>query len=462
MVIAGLALTAGGGLALLSDGKLELSVPFSHLGQAAGADATGVDATGVDRGLGLAAEVLAAQGMTPGDLGQWVLDGGPGDGELTVGGMTAGYVNYPHAAGQVAAAYCTSPFAASGTGAAVLAWDRGGSPLLYQVGADGQVMPGVTALSLADAMRNRGADTLAGAGALAYADALAGEDWSLAELLAEQAAAAMRDRLGPGPHQLCVTGDTALHPAWATALRDYPLIGAVWIPPCPDGSGWALGACCLHAAGGAGLRAVQWDARLGLPLDRTPHPAPGWAPSPCRLEELARLLHHSGEPAVVLHGRAALGPRALGMRSILAAATSPEIRQRLAAATGLPQDRPVPALCLEQEAAEVFEPGSADPYRAYLHRVRPAWRDRVPAVCGPDGTARVQTVSATDDARLAEILREYQVWSGVPVLCALDAAGQDGAPFRSAGAAMEWGHLDTVWSDGILYRRSPDRHGGAR
>jgi len=35
---------------------------------------------------------------------------------------------------------------------------------------------------------------------------------------------------------------------------------------------------------------------------------------------LARILHESGEPIVVLHGRAELGPRALGNRSILAAA----------------------------------------------------------------------------------------------------------------------------------------------
>jgi carbamoyltransferase len=49
-------------------------------------------------------------------------------------------------------------------------------------------------------------------------------------------------------------------------------------------------------------------------------------------------------------------------------------------------------------------------------RVRPEWRDRIPAIVHVDGTARVQTVRREHNERLYRLLKEFDALTGVPVL----------------------------------------------
>ena len=49
-------------------------------------------------------------------------------------------------------------------------------------------------------------------------------------------------------------------------------------------------------------------------------------------------------------------------------------------------------------------------------RVRPEWRDRIPAVVHVDGTARVQTVREETNPVLYRLLKEFEALTGVPVL----------------------------------------------
>jgi len=48
--------------------------------------------------------------------------------------------------------------------------------------------------------------------------------------------------------------------------------------------------------------------------------------------------------------------------------------------------------------------------------VRPAWRDKIPAVVHVDGTARVQTVRERQNPRLYGLLKKFEAITGVPVL----------------------------------------------
>jgi carbamoyltransferase len=189
-------------------------------------------------------------------------------------------------------------------------------------------------------------------------------------------------------------------------------------------------------------------------LIRHPHLPAGWSVAPCRPEELARLLHRTGAAAIVLSGRAKIGPRALGTRSILAPATDHAMRVRLNRATRRGDDRPVGALCLSEHAPQVFDPGTADPYQTFTHRVRPEWASRIPAVVGADGTTRLQTVGPDDDPTLATILREYHRWHGVPVLCSTEAVAGAGGIVPDVRTALGVRGIDVVWSDGVLHRRS--------
>ncbi|MDI6105179.1 carbamoyltransferase N-terminal domain-containing protein [Actinoplanes sp. NEAU-A12] len=246
------------------------------------------------------------------------------------------------------------------------------------------------------------------------------------------------ERLDPAtPVNLCFTGSAALDPQWVSALREHPAVEALWVPPFPDDSGSALGAAALHLGRDTGLPSLDWSVARGVAVARRPHVPADWTVAPMRPEELARLLLRTGRPALLVQGRATVGPLALGGRAVLASA----------AVGGIDGD--VVALCLAEYAEAVFEPGTEDRYGQFEHRVRPEWTDRIPAAVSPDGTARVQTVGADDDPILRTILREFHAWSGVPVVLGVAAH-----PYSDVASALLAGGEDTVWSDSVLYRRA--------
>ncbi|HEU5110711.1 MAG TPA: carbamoyltransferase N-terminal domain-containing protein [Micromonosporaceae bacterium] len=272
------------------------------------------------------------------------------------------------------------------------------------------------------------------------------------ELLLERVTARIRSWKGDGPWNLCVAGGCALNIKWNSALRAHPTIREMWVPPFPDDSGSAVGTACLEHFRAGGLRAVRWDVRSGPPLVAGAAPE-GWSARPCRPEELAGVLHRAGEPVVVLNGRAELGPRALGARSILAPAVDPAMKDTLNRIKQREGFRPVAPICLTEYAPDVFDPGTPDPYMLFEHRVRPDWLDRVPAIVHLDGTARLQTVSAADDPDLAAVLRGYHDLTGIPVLCNTSANHNGRGFFPDVASAAAWGGVDRIWSEGVLYER---------
>jgi predicted NodU family carbamoyl transferase len=439
-VIAGLSPHRRGSVALVRDDRLVFNVEFRKR-----SDSTDTDPFDLE----IVPRVLADEGYDVEDVDEWVVDGscaGPGGrlrvrnrgtateltvaapdsferlpgpgrpghvGKFELGGWTGPYTSYPHLAGHLAAAYCTSPFARRRDPCVVLGWDERRTPRLYRVGPDGGVrLCGVVPLP---------------AGPVAT------------ELFVDRVVRQIRAGTSDSPVNLCFTGDRALDATWNSALRAHPMIREIWVPPFADGSGSAIGAAVIHHCP-HGLRRLDWRLQSGSEPIRHPHLPDGWSVAPCRPEEFARLLHRTGAAAIVLSGRATLGPRALGTRSILAPATDTRTRVRPA--------RDVGALCLQEHAPNMFDPGTPDPYQTFVHRVRPEWVSRIPAVVGADGTTRLQTVGPDDDATLATILREYHRWSGVPVLCTTEALVPD------VQTALRTSDVDLVWSDGVLHRRT--------
>src|SRR5262249_29577078 len=159
------------------------------------------------------------------------------------------------------------------------------------------------------------------------------------------------------------------------------------------------------------------------------------------------------ERVVFLSGKADLGPRALGNRSILASAATGEMKDRLNGIKRREAYRPVAPVCLEERAADVFSPGTPDPYMLFTHRVRDEWRARVPAIVHVDGTARLPTLSAAQNPLVASLLRVYEAVSGLPVLCNTSANAPGRGFFPDARSAMEWGEVRYVWCEGTMYSR---------
>nr|WSZ19207.1 nodulation protein U [Streptomyces canus] len=285
-------------------------------------------------------------------------------------------------------------------------------------------------------------------------DVLASMHQFMEELLVERVVEKITRWKGEGPWNLSFAGGCALNIKWNSALRAHPVFNDVWVPPYPDDSGSAIGTACAEYARGNGVSAVQWHQRQGPALVPTPRTPDGWASRDCAPAEVARILHESGEPLVFLRGRAELGPRALGARSIIAPANDPAMKDLLNDLKDREHYRPVAPICLTEHAPQIFDPGTPDPYMLFDHDVRPEWLDRVPAITHLDGTARLQTVGEDDDPVLAEILRTYHELSGVPVLCNTSANLNGHGFFPDAASAMKWGRTRHVWADGVLYSKA--------
>lgn len=116
-------------------------------------------------------------------------------------------------------------------------------------------------------------------------------------------------------------------------------------------------------------------------------------------------------------GRSEFGPRALGGRSILADPRKAEMKDILNKRVKHRQAfRPFAPIVLAERAAEIFEGDEESPYMLLAKRVRPEWRERIPAIVHVDGTARVQTIRQNQNERLYRLLKEFEALTGVPVL----------------------------------------------
>jgi len=259
----------------------------------------------------------------------------------------------------------------------------------------------------------------------------------------------VRDRFPGQRPNLVLGGGCALNIKWNTSIRATGCFEGVFAPPFPNDAGAAIGTAVCESFY-RGNRTLEWDVYCGPSLVVGPVPD-GWRAQPCDERGLAQLLHTEGEPVVVLSGRAELGPRALGNRSILAPATDPGMKTRLNAIKKRADYRPVAPICLEARAPEVFDPGTPDPYMLFEHRLRPGWADRVPAVVHLDGTARLQTIDESSQSAVSRVLAAYAEISGVPVLCNTSANFEGCGFFPDVASAARWGRTRYIWSEGMLY-----------
>lgn len=116
-------------------------------------------------------------------------------------------------------------------------------------------------------------------------------------------------------------------------------------------------------------------------------------------------------------GRSEFGPRALGNRSILADPRKADMKDILNKRVKHRQAfRPFAPIVLAERAAEIFEGAEESPFMLIAKRVKPEWRDRIPAIVHVDGTARVQTVREDQNPRLYQLLKAFEAITGVPVL----------------------------------------------
>lgn len=115
-------------------------------------------------------------------------------------------------------------------------------------------------------------------------------------------------------------------------------------------------------------------------------------------------------------GRMEFGPRALGNRSLLAAADHPDMQRKLNECVKRRENfRPFAPVTLESLAEKHFEIQENTKY-PYMLVVVPTRGDRFPATTHVDGSARLQTVDESANPELAKLLRAYHERTGLSVL----------------------------------------------
>ncbi|MGY3146282.1 carbamoyltransferase [Bradyrhizobium sp. USDA 3397] len=555
MRICGIKLTHDGSIAVVDDGRLFFCTEQEKRGNNQRYQA-------IDN-LDAIVAALAEHGLGPQDIDQFVIDGWDGEVEssfqvlsgmvpialkgapyverraeglldavegfgLILGSKAYSYRSYPHVAGHVASAYCTSPFAQAGQPAFCLVWDGSIFPRLYYVerqgarfieclfpmvghayaaaghhfgpyrqakrpswdlGVAGKLMAYIALGSVDENIvavfqelyeRCFAADTeqarryraeIYNAESLLRAmhdffaacamrldskrpeDVLASFHVFLERLLVKEIALVLLQHSSlPGARNLCIAGGCGLNIKWNSALRATGLFDDVWVPPFPNDSGSAIGAACSAMAARRGFVPLEWSVYSGPALQDSEIPK-GWWSEPCGMRELAAILA-SNKPVIFLAGSAELGPRALGGRSILAAATSPAMKDHLNDIKRREHFRPVAPICLEDRAPAIFSPGTPDPYMLFDHQTREEWRDIIPAIVHLDGSARLQTIARTSPHKVAELLVEYERITGIPLLCNTSANHHGRGFFPDAAAACHWGRVDHVWCDGLLWTKT--------
>ena len=264
-------------------------------------------------------------------------------------------------------------------------------------------------------------------------------------------------RTETGLPNLCLAGGVALNcVANGKILRD-GRFESVWIQPAAGDAGGALGAALLAS-----------HRLLG-------EPRPGVGPSPSGAadamqgaylgpafsdEEIREALDAAGARYETLsdealltaavdaleagkavgwfQGRMEFGPRALGARSILADARSPDAQRTLNLKVKQRESfRPFAPSVLREKAADWFEIDCGGPYMLLTANVRPERRvpvdaaqdaveagvervnvprSQIPAVTHVDYSARLQTVDRETNPRYHALLEAFEARTGCPVL----------------------------------------------
>ncbi|WP_030168464.1 carbamoyltransferase family protein [Spirillospora albida] len=234
-----------------------------------------------------------------------------------------------------------------------------------------------------------------------------------------------------GSRRLTLAGGVALNCVANSRLAETGPYDDIWVQPAAGDSGTALGAA-LHVARDAG-DAITAMPGAALGREWSDDDIARWLDTAkIRYERPADLAATVAEAladdrvVAWFQGRSEYGPRALGHRSLLAHPGHAANVERLNDVKGREQFRPIAPMVALEHAAEVFDGPIPSPYMLFVHRVRPGWGERIPAVVHVDGTARVQTVSADDEPLVARLLEEFRVRTGLPVLIntSLNTAGR--------------------------------------
>lgn len=227
-----------------------------------------------------------------------------------------------------------------------------------------------------------------------------------------------------GSRNLCLAGGVALNSVMNSRLLRETEFEHVFIQPAASDAGNALGAALWvwHQVLGRqrawSMEHAFWGPEWPdtafkdvLAARKLPFREIGDPPA-----EAARLLA-DGKIVGWVQGRAEVGPRALGGRSILADPRRAEMKDIVNTQVKHREGfRPFAPSVLHEKGAEYFESYYPNPFMLLVLPILEEKRDVIPAVTHVDGTGRLQSVSRDSSPVYARLIEEFERLTEVPVV----------------------------------------------
>jgi carbamoyltransferase len=210
-----------------------------------------------------------------------------------------------------------------------------------------------------------------------------------------------------GLQAVCLAGGVALNCS-TNGLLDDP----VYVPPVSADAGGALGSAWAVAPPPSPLAPL--NPYLGADVETPASTPENWTPASLEPSAIVdRLL--SGQIGAIAWGRAEIGPRALGHRSLIAMPGEVATRDRLNTIKGRELWRPLAPIGTAEANGRLWEgPAQLQRYMLGAANVTPLGEDRIPATVHVDGTARAQV--ADDAGLVSEVLDALGRAGADPVL----------------------------------------------
>ena len=233
-------------------------------------------------------------------------------------------------------------------------------------------------------------------------------------------------------------------------LREGPFEN-IWIQPASGDAGGALGAALLvwykylgnrrQAGGSLGSQKASFlgpsfdDAAIESFLRKEQAPYRKLAPT--EIADTVAELIMQGNVIGWFQGRMEFGPRALGARSIIGDARSPQMQSKMNLKIKYRESfRPFAPTVLAEHVAEWFQLDKESPYMLIVAPVRPekrlaprpeeqglsgfeklkSSRSSIPAVTHVDYSARVQTIKREDHPLYYDLINSFYKKTGFPVI----------------------------------------------
>lgn len=221
------------------------------------------------------------------------------------------------------------------------------------------------------------------------------------------------DNLKPG-FPLLIAGGCGLNCEWNSKWRESGLFTDVFVPPCTNDSGSAIGTAVDAMQFFTGKAKIDWSVYCGELFNWDSDPTyskykrVNWS-----METLASKIAN-GSIVAWVEGRYEMGPRALGHRSLIAEPKNAITTDRLNRIKKRDNYRPIAPLCLESALESNFSPNYLSPHMLYFYKVK---NEQLKAVTHVDHSARVQTLDPSESPILASLLTKLDDKLGYAVIC---------------------------------------------